>query len=231
MCSQRAKWLAPERQGSARRLALPLWALVAVGASLLPGCGEGESVTWVGVQDCAVGIPPEAARGSSIAAVQLPLDGALVTPLGSGFSIRNFTLGPIGVAPASFSCEALQVTARFVPLSAAPGSAAAGPGRALELLPFDCRGSDGRSYLLDGEGQGSDDALFFNQTFTAWLGPERATLLCSTRFQRQVAASSAVDAGVLPLGPAEPAPFGPAPGEPAFGPAPSGPEPGEPLAP
>lgn len=192
------------------RLALPLaWLL---GGSPLTGCGEGESLTWVGVQDCAVGIPPEGVRGTPIPAVQLPLAQALVTPLGSGFSIRNFTLGPIGAATARFSCEAPQVSARFAAASSAPFAAAAAPGqaRAIELVPFECGGSDGRTYLLEGEGQASRDALFFNQTFSAWLGPERATLVCATRFQRQLAAASTADAG-LPL---VPAPFGPAPTQP-----------------
>jgi hypothetical protein len=167
------------------------------------------------VQDCAVGIPPEE-QGASIASVQLPLGEALVTPLGNGFSIRSFTLGPIGAAAASFSCEAPQVTARFAaePLGSATfatSAGAGGPVRAIELLPFECRGNDGRLYTLDGEGQADRDALFFNQTFSAWLGTERATLVCSTRFQRQLgAAATAADAGVL----APPAPFGPAPVEP-----------------
>lgn len=219
MCSNRAKKQAPARQdhgvvkhgvvrdGSVRRLTL-LLALCGLAGGSLAGCGEGESVSWVGVQDCAVGIPPESGSGAAFASVQLPLTEALVTPLGSGFSIRNFTLGPIGAQPASFSCEALQVTARFVPASQSAGQST-GQGRALELLPFECRGSDGRISLLDGEGQGSDDAFFFNQTFVAWLGAERATLVCSTRFQRQLAGASP-DAG-LPL---TPLPFGPAPVEP-----------------
>jgi hypothetical protein len=164
-----------------------------------------------------VGIPPEGARGAASVAVQLPLTEALVTPLGSGFSIRDFTLGPIGAPSGSFRCEALQVTARFVAASAqllvAPppsgvpvAGAAPGQARALELSPFECRGDDGRTYLLGGEGQGNQDALFFNQTFVAWLGAERATLVCSTRFQRQLAVASVADAG-LPL---SPVPFGPA---------------------
>lgn len=214
MFFHQAKGAAPGRQGSVRRFALPL-ALEIGSVSLLVGCGQGDSVTWVGVQDCAVGIPPGPAGGAALASVQLPLSEARLTPLGSGFSIRDFTLGPVGVDPASFSCEALQVTARFVAPSAlpmAPGGAG-GQVRALELLPFECLGSDGRSYLLGGEGQGNRDALFFNQTFTAWLGAERATLVCSTRFQRQVAAASAADAGLaltpLPFGPAPTAPLAP----------------------
>lgn len=211
----RARGQAFARQGSVRRLTLPL-ALCGLAVSLFAGCGEGEAVTWVGVQDCAVGIPPEAAPSAASVSVQLPLTEALVTPLGSGFNIRNFTLGPIGAQPEPFSCEALQVTARFAsapaqPLAGVPVTgAASGQGRALELLPFECLGSDGRTYLLDGEGQGTQDALFLNQTFVAWLGAERATLVCSTRFRRQVAAASVADAG-LPL---SPVPFGPAPSQP-----------------
>jgi hypothetical protein len=235
MCSRWAKGGAPTRQGcgqggemngSARRLALPvpsgLSLLGALAGSLLvgpllAGCGEGESATWVGVQDCAVGIPPETGSlaagqvGAGLTSAQLPLAEAQVTALGSGFYIRNFTLGPIGTSPEQFSCEAPQVTARFVASVAslsAPGQATTGPGRPLELEPFDCLGNDGRSYRLDGEGQGDQDALFFSQTFTAWLGTERATLLCSTRFQRQVGgaaeAPGAAGAGGAPL------PFGPA---------------------
>jgi hypothetical protein len=220
MCTTRARMGAPARRGSVRWLALPL------AGSLLMGCGEGEPTTWVGVQDCAVGIPPQTMRGGELASVQLPLVEALVTPLGSGFSIRKFTLGPIGGAGANgqggFSCEADQVTARFVsasvssltsPVATRPGATSPGAtspvGRALELVPFPCRGGDGRMYTLDGEGQGDQDALFFSQTFTAWLGAERATLVCSTRFQRQVVGDSAavdpfataVDAGVVPFGP------------------------------
>ncbi len=213
-------------QGSAASFALPLALCM---AASLAACGDGESATWVGVQDCAVGIPPQGAAGASIVSVQLPLTEAIVTPLGNGFSIRNFSLGPIGAAPALFSCEALQVTARFAaasgasvgniastgitgspaPLGAAMGAPAL--ARPLQVLPFECLGGDGRSYLLEGEGQADRDALFFTQTFTAWLGAERATLVCSTRFQRQLGATSA-DAGV-PVGPASP--FGPQP-EPAL---------------
>ncbi|MEY4543877.1 MAG: hypothetical protein RL685_72 [Pseudomonadota bacterium] len=246
MCTTRAKRVAPARWGSVRWLALPsvrslltgrllagrlpaaslpaasllaasLLAASLLTGSLLTGCGEGESTTWVGIQDCAVGIPPQTMRGGELASVQLPLVEALVTPLGSGFSIRKFTLGPIGGSAdgeGGFSCEADQVTARFVsaPVSS-PSSAGATPlgatspvGRALELVPFQCRGGDGRMYTLDGEGQGDQDALFFSQTFTAWLGAERATLVCSTRFQRQVVGDSggveaSADAGVVPFGP------------------------------
>jgi hypothetical protein len=203
----RAKEQAPERRGSARELALPLaacrWAGGLLAAWSMVACGEGESVPWVGVQDCAVGIPPQAVRTGELVSSQQALAGALVTPLGSGFVIRDFTL-TLGT---SFSCEAEQVTARFV---AAPG-ALARPGaadfpalaRSLELLPFPCRASDGRTYTLAGDGQGDQDALFFNQTFTAWLGTERATLVCSTRFQRQVSGATApdvtADAGLAPL--------------------------------
>lgn len=210
MCSTR--FSAPARHGRATPLARPL-SFCVLGIALLAGCGEGESATWVGVQDCAVGIPPQE-LGASLTSVQLPLREALVTPLGNGFSIRNFTLGPVGAASALFSCDAPQVTARFAaePVSADGTFAAAGGGgpvRAIEIVPFECRGADGRSYTLEGEGQSDQDALFFNQTFSAWLGAERATLVCSTRFQRQLGAA-ATDAGVM----APPTPFGPAPAEP-----------------
>jgi hypothetical protein len=130
-----------------------------------------------------VGIPPQTMRGGELTSVQLPLSDVLITPLGSGFSIRNFTLGPIGGAGANgqggFSCEADQVTARFVsapasslaaPRATSPG-AASPVGRALELEPFPCRGGDGRMYTLDGEGQGDQDALFFSQTFDTFSAP------------------------------------------------------------
>jgi hypothetical protein len=198
----RAKDGAATLRGSARWLALPL-AGCFLAACFLAGCGEGESVPWVGVQDCAVGIPPETVRSGELLSSQQPLAGALVTPLGSGFVIRDFTL-TLGT---SFSCEAEQVTARFVATPGAlatPGSSAAPAlGRTLELMPFPCRATDGRVYTLDGEGQGDQDALFFNQTFTAWLGTERATLICSTRFQRQAGAAAASDAGIPAFGPSE----------------------------
>ncbi|MEO8184592.1 MAG: hypothetical protein ABI895_37765 [Deltaproteobacteria bacterium] len=168
-------------------------------------CGDSSSFAWVGTQECSVGIPPEQAKSVVIPPVSLQLDSQL-TSTGSGFYLRNFTLGPI----AGFSCAAvpLQVSAHYTErdVTQSPGARPV-LARALELEPFECRATDGRTYTLTGTGQADLRSAFFNMTFSAWLSAGQATLTCTTRFV-QVAS----DAGV-PAAPEPPQSFEPTEGE------------------
>jgi hypothetical protein len=196
MRTKRAQRGTPVWRGSARGLALPL----------LLACNTAASSAWLVTQDCSVGIPPEQAQAGNIPPVSQRLTTQL-TATGAGFYLRNFSLGPI----AGFSCVAVpfQVVAHYTERDAteAPGARPV-LARGIELEPFECRATDGRTYLLAGTGQADLRSAFINMTFSAWLSAGQATLTCSTRFV-QVAAAS--DAGVAPL--LDPAPFEPAAGE------------------
>jgi hypothetical protein len=190
MLKQRAQRGTLVWRGSARWLALPL----------VIGCGNSESTAWVGTQECAVGIPPEQAKPVAIAPVSLSL-ATQFTSTGSGFYLRNFTLGPI----AGFSCVAvpLQVIARYTVRDATqtPGARPV-LARGIELDPFECRATDGRTYTLTGTGQADLRSAFIGMTFSAWLAAGQATLTCTTRFVQ-----AASDAGVEAI--PEPLPFEP----------------------
>jgi hypothetical protein len=197
-------WTKRAQSGAQRGRSLESW----LALPLLLACGDSASFAWVGTQECSVGIAPEQAKSVVIPPVSLQLDSQL-TPTGSGFYLRKFTLGPI----AGFSCAAvpLQVIAHYVPprVSLAPArDVTPSPGarpvlaRDLELEPFECRANDGRSYTLTGSGQADLRSAFFNMTFSAWLSAGQATLTCSTRFV-QVAADAGMPAAPEPL-PVEP---------------------------
>jgi hypothetical protein len=158
---------------------------------LVLGCGEAQPGGWIGTQDCSVGIPPEQAPRLEIPPARRSLEQTLIAPTADGFSLQNFVLGPVG----GFSCSAWRVDAHYV-----TGNGSLAPGaqprlaRPIELAPFECRAGDGRIYLLDGAGQADLRSLFINMTFSVWLAAGQATLVCTTRFQRQGRAPAA-DAG------------------------------------
>ena len=224
----------PAGQGSARRLALPF----AVAVAALPGCGNGEAgKPWIGVQECRVGIPPEdTSHPEAIPQVSIPLTSVRFYQTGDGFYLQNFTVGPI--AGFSCESVPFQVTVRYATSSpvvlglagssgtlGTPGSAMGGGSasnsasssraaarpplaRPVVMDPFECRATDGRSYILSGTGAADLQSMFVDMTFSAWLpdGQGQATLLCTTRYLQ---VSSVPDAG-------EPAPgveLAPFPGE------------------
>jgi hypothetical protein len=61
------------------------------------------------------------------------------------------------------------------------------------MEPFECRATDGRSYILSGTGAADLQSLFVEMTFSAWLPEGQATLLCTTRYLQ---VSATPDAGV-----------------------------------
>jgi hypothetical protein len=171
----------------------------------LLACADSSASAWVGTQDCSIGIPPEQAQAVEILPVSLPL-ATQITLTGDGFSLRNFTLGPI----AGFSCAAVpfQVIARYTErdLTQSPGARPV-LARGIELDPFECRAQDGRTYTLTGTGQADLRSAFLNMTFSAWLSAGQATLTCTTRLLRVTS-----DAGLEPL--PDPLPFEPVQEEP-----------------
>jgi len=199
MQEQRAGGGPRVRRGSARWLALP--------CALALGCGNSEQLdTWVGTQECSVGIPPEQTPDAEFASVSIPLTKTEFVLTGDGFYLTDFTIGPIG----DFACEALpfQVTAHFTSKDVAQVPEARPVlARPIALDPFQCRALDGRFYTLTGTGQLDQRDAFINMTFSAWFIAGQSTLVCTTRFQLQPGEG---DAGV----PAEvemPAPFGQSP--------------------
>ena len=194
MLRRRAQSGRPVGRASASWLALPC-ALA---------CGNSASSTWVATQECTVGIPPEQAPPAAIPPVTLPL-AAQISYTGNGFSLRNFTIGPI----AGFSCEAVpfEVIARYTDrdLTQTPEHRPV-LARAIALDPFDCRAADGRHYMLTGTGQADQRFAFINMTFSAWLAAGEATLHCTTRI-----GLAPPDAGVEAL--PEPPPVAPGEGD------------------
>jgi len=75
-----------------------------------------------------------------------------------------------------------------------------------EMDPFECRATDGRSYILSGTGAADLQSMFVDMTFSAWLPEGQATLLCTTRYLQ---VSGVPDAGVaVPQLEMEPPPGG-----------------------
>src|SRR4051812_46041888 len=91
------------------------------------GCEKKGEGVWSGVQTCSVGVPPENGDLLVVPPSQSALAGTRFIRTGDGFSLRDFTLGPIG----SFACTAPLVTAHFVtgPSNPLAGAAGAGGGR------------------------------------------------------------------------------------------------------
>jgi hypothetical protein len=189
-----------------------------LGVLLGLGCAKKDEGVWSGVQTCSVGVPPENGDLLVVPPSQSALSGTRFIRTGDGFSLRDFTLGPIG----SFSCTAPLVTAHFVtgpsnPLedlagaggasgSASPllgsqapipeGPALAQQRHTIALDPFSCFASDGRIYALDGKGESDLRSAFFSQSFSAWFRADQATLLCTTTFTQETSATAVPDAGI-----------------------------------
>lgn len=221
------------RPGSARTLALPV-VLAGVALAAACGDKDGEGKPWVGVQECRVGIPPEdTSHPEAIPQVSIPLTAVRFYQTGTGFYLQNFTVGP--VAGFSCESVPFQVTVRYAtgnpvvfglagssgmlgPLGSGMGGSSASStvspsnnasrpplARPVVMDPFECRATDGRSYILSGTGAADLQSMFIDMTFSAWLPEGQATLLCTTRYLQ---VSSAPDAGVTPQGELEPAPEG-----------------------
>ena len=154
-------------------------------ALLLASCGNEPESVWTGAQTCSVGIPPVGVSGE-IAAVQVPVNPDVLATI-DGFSLRDFTLGPIG----GFSCLARQVDVTF--------TTAEGSTRGITVGPFDCLAPDGRTYTLIGDGAADVRAAYFSITFSPWLDLGQAIVVCTTTLRRGAAVASdpvASDAGV-----------------------------------
>jgi hypothetical protein len=122
-----------------------------------------------------------------IAPVQVPVNPDVLATA-DGFSLRDFTLGPIG----GFSCLARQADATF--------TTDAGPTRGITVGPFDCLAPDGRTYTLTGEGAADVRAAYFSITFSPWLDLGQAIVVCTTTLRRgAIVPPDAVvpDAGVI----------------------------------
>jgi hypothetical protein len=148
-------------------------------------CGDKPESVWTGAQTCSVGIPPVGVS-EEIASVQVPVNPD-VLDTADGFSLRDFTLGPI----AGFSCWARQVDVVFTTDD--------GLTRGIAVGPFDCLAPDGRTYTLIGEGAADVRAAYFSITFSPWLDLGQAIVVCTTTLRRGAAvAPDAVvpDAGV-----------------------------------
>jgi hypothetical protein len=153
----------------------------------------------VGTQDCSVLIPPEQSPTVEIPPVSTALKDTQLALTSDGFYLQKFRIAPEPIA--GFSCEPipLQVTAHYTK-SDATQTPEARPvlARGIALVPFECRAQDGRTYTLTGTGQADLRAIFFNMTFSAWLGPGQATLMCTTRFSLQQSPDAGVPDGVAP---------------------------------
>ncbi|HEU4577521.1 MAG TPA: hypothetical protein VFS67_04655 [Polyangiaceae bacterium] len=192
------------RHGSASKLALSLSLAV---FALACGNAQDDGKPWVGVQECRVGIPPEdTSTPEAIPQVSIPLTAVRFYQAGDAFYLQNFTVGPI----AGFACESVpfQVTVRYASgnpvvfgLAGSSGMASASSNngarpplaRPVVMEPFECRATDGRSYILSGTGAADLQSMFVDMRFSAWLPEGQATLLCTTRYLQ---VSATPDAGV-----------------------------------
>jgi hypothetical protein len=192
------------RHGSASKLALSLSLAV---FALACGNAQDDGKPWVGVQECRVGIPPEdTSTPEAIPQVSIPLTAVRFYQAGDAFYLQNFTVGPI----AGFACESVpfQVTVRYASgnpvvfgLAGSSGMASASSNngarpplaRPVVMEPFECRATDGRSYILSGTGAADLQSMFVDLTFSAWLPEGQATLLCTTRYLQ---VSGTPDAGL-----------------------------------
>lgn len=203
----------PSGRGSAGRPALPL-----VLCALALACGnKDDGKPWVGVQECRVGIPPEdTSNPEPLPQVSIPLTQVRFFQAGDVLYLQNFTVGPV----AGFSCYSVpfQVTVRSAtgtpvvlgvagssgvpgstPVSSSSAAASSNRGARPPLAhpvvmdPFECRATDGRSYILSGTGAADLQSMFVEMRFSAWLPEGQATLLCTTRYLQ---VSSVPDAGV-----------------------------------
>ena len=225
MASRGGRLMGP---GSARRLALPAL-LAALPLALACGNKEDDGKPWVGVQECRVGIPPEnTSRPEAIPQVSIPLTAVRFYQAGNGFYLQNFTVGPI--AGFACESVPFQVTVRYASgnpvvlgLAGSSGTASSGAvsssssvssgsvsssqasrpplARPVVMDPFECRATDGRSYILSGTGAADLQSMFVDMTFSAWLPEGQATLLCTTRYLQ---VSVTPDAGVAVPDVAEP---------------------------
>jgi hypothetical protein len=145
--------------------------------------------------------PAEQSPPVEIPPVSTPLLETQLALTSDGFYLQKFRIAPVPIA--GFSCEPipLQVTAHYTQ-SDATQTPEARPvlARGIALEPFQCRAQDGRTYTLTGAGQADLRAIFFNMTFSAWLGPGQATLMCTTRFSLQQSPDAGALDGVAPEG-------------------------------
>ena len=158
-------------------------------------CGDSAAERgWGGAQTCSVVLPPIAVS-EPVAPVLLPVAPDIAASA-NGFSLRNFTLGPL----AGFSCVARQLEVTF---AEGPGGRPIAPedgARPVVLEPFECQAPDGRIYEFEGTGAADVRGMYFTSTFSAWLDGGQGTVVCTTTLRRQTGSGLSLDAGVLELG-------------------------------
>jgi len=159
------------------------------------GCGdEAEQGSWGGAQTCSVVLPPIAVT-EPVAPVLLPVSPDIAQSA-DGFSMRNFTLGPL----AGFSCVARQMEVVYTSSTGSLFPAPDEGGRGITVQPFDCQAPEGRIYELEGTGAADARGLYFTLTFTAWMDGGQGTVSCTTTLRRQTGAVTVqADAGTLPV--------------------------------
>ena len=225
----------PVGQGSAGKLALPVvlggfLLAVACGNQDDGKPWVGVQECRVGIP------PEDTSHPEAIPQVSIPLTQVRFYQTGDGFYLQNFTVGPIAgfsCESVPFQVTVRYASGNPVVLGLAGSSGMLGPlggggtsggamtpsgasasnrgarpplARPVVMDPFECRATDGRSYILSGTGAADLQSMFVDMTFSAWLPEGQATLLCTTRYLQ---VSSVPDAGVaVPQLEMEPPPGG-----------------------